>query len=44
MNFQRFQSSPNSAINPVNLKKVVEEMANETHASLNEKVNAIRVS
>jgi hypothetical protein len=40
---QRFQSSPNSAINPVNLKKVVEEMSNETHLNLKEKVDAIRV-
>ncbi|XP_035710380.1 voltage-dependent calcium channel subunit alpha-2/delta-3 isoform X2 [Folsomia candida] len=39
---RRFQSSPNSAVNPVNLKKVVEEMANETYVSLKEKVDAIR--
>jgi len=41
---QRFQTSPNSELRYIDLKRTVEEMANFTYATLKEKTDAIRVS
>lgn len=41
---QRFQNNKDSSIRKINLRQLVGEMANETHAILKERVDALNVS